>query len=200
MADTSRVELTLALRTTLQGNPEALAYLDRLEQSAKQTSDHVGAAFDKLAKKLEQKFSPAELFGDFIKGFGIGSAFSLLNQFVNYNEAYYRLQTLTNALDKAKFLGQSIGSGYGAVKISDLDLSGLTTSYKSNYATPGSYDYIPPPDVLNQRIEGALNNFLGDLDKQSEQSTSLKEISAAAQATTNVITEINGQLHIILNG
>jgi hypothetical protein len=62
----------------------------------------------------------------------------------NYDAAYQRVQTLTTALQKAKFIGQSIGSGYGEVKVSDLDLSGLTLDPRSYYAPPGSFDYRLP--------------------------------------------------------
>jgi len=79
----SRVDILLALRTKLEGNAEALAYLDKFEAAGKRSAQGVGAEWDQLTRKLARKFSLPDLTYDLLRGFGIGSAAAIVNRVID---------------------------------------------------------------------------------------------------------------------
>lgn len=78
MANETRVDLLLRLRTALEGDKEATAYLDGFANSATQGARHVSDEWDKLRHKLERKFSLPDIGYELLRGFGAGSGFALI--------------------------------------------------------------------------------------------------------------------------
>ncbi len=90
MANQARVDILMALRTTLAGNQEALAYLDQLGAKTKKTALHAEQEFDSLSKKIAKKFSAADIGFDILKGFGVGSGFAAADLAVSKLSDYFK--------------------------------------------------------------------------------------------------------------